>query len=108
MGSRARCSAPLLVASRLCGERRDLGYDALVGSAADVPQSPKLEALFGTDKPVEIGKLYGAIDAGNARLLYQPALSHTGEHISTESTGDAIRPERRIGKPAESAESPCG
>ena len=61
-----------------------------VESAADVPQSPKLEALFGTDKPVEIGKLYGAIDAGNARLLYQPALSHTGEHISTESTGDAI------------------
>jgi pimeloyl-ACP methyl ester carboxylesterase len=61
-----------------------------VESAADVPQSPKLEALFGTDKPVEAGKLYGAIDAGTARLLYQPALSHTGEHISTESTGDAI------------------
>ena len=61
-----------------------------VESAADVPQSPKLEALFGTDKPVEAGKLYGAIDAGNARLLYQPAITHTGEHISTQSVGDAI------------------
>ena len=52
-----------------------------VDRAADVPRSPKLEALFGTDKPVEVGKLYGAIDAGNARILYQPALTHTGEHI---------------------------
>jgi pimeloyl-ACP methyl ester carboxylesterase len=61
-----------------------------VESAADVGQSPKLQALFGADKPVEAGKLYGAIDAGNARLLYQPAITHTGEHITTESIGDAI------------------
>jgi hypothetical protein len=61
-----------------------------VDRAADVGQSPKLQALFGTDKPVEAGKIYGAIDAGNARLLYQPDITHTGEHISTESVGDAI------------------
>jgi pimeloyl-ACP methyl ester carboxylesterase len=61
-----------------------------VDRAADVPQSPKLEALFGTDKPVEIGKLYGAVDAGNARALFQPALTHTGEHISTQSIGYAV------------------
>src|SRR5579863_8318100 len=61
-----------------------------VDSAADVPQSPKLEALFGTDKPVEPGKIYGSIEAGDARLLYQPKITHTGEHITTVSVGDAI------------------
>src|ERR1700736_1728328 len=47
-----------------------------VDRAADVGLSPKLQALFGADKPVEAGKLYGAIDAGNARFLYQPAITH--------------------------------
>jgi pimeloyl-ACP methyl ester carboxylesterase len=61
-----------------------------VDRAADVGLSPKLQALFGADKPVEAGKLYGAIDAGNARFLYQPDITHTREHISTESVGDAI------------------
>jgi pimeloyl-ACP methyl ester carboxylesterase len=61
-----------------------------VDKAADVGQSPKLQALFGTDKPVEVGKLYGTMAAGDARLLYQPAISHTGEHFTNVSIGDAI------------------
>ena len=61
-----------------------------VDRAADVGQSPKLQALFGTDKPVEVGKLYGTMAAGDARLLYQPAISHTGEHFTNVSIGDAI------------------
>jgi pimeloyl-ACP methyl ester carboxylesterase len=61
-----------------------------VDRAADVGQSPKLETLFGTDKPVEIGTIYGSIEAGNARKLYQPDVTHPGEHISTEAIGDTI------------------
>jgi pimeloyl-ACP methyl ester carboxylesterase len=61
-----------------------------VDRAADIGQSPKLEALFGTDKPVEIGKLYGSIEAGDARKFYQPGLTHTAEHITTEAIGDAL------------------
>ncbi|MGP0058366.1 MAG: alpha/beta hydrolase family protein [Beijerinckiaceae bacterium] len=61
-----------------------------VDRAADIGQSPKLEALFGTDKPVEVGKLYGTIEAGNARRFYQSGLTHTAEHITTEAIGDAL------------------
>ena len=61
-----------------------------VDRAADIGQSPKLEALFGTDKPVEVGKLYGSIEAGDARRFYQPGLTHTAEHITTEAIGDAL------------------
>lgn len=61
-----------------------------VDRAADIGTSPKLEALFGTDKPVEVGKLYGSIEAGNARKFYQPGLTHTAEHITPEPIGDAI------------------
>jgi pimeloyl-ACP methyl ester carboxylesterase len=61
-----------------------------VDRAADIDKSPKLEALFGTDKPVEVGKLYGSLEAGDARKFYQPALTHTAEHITTEAIGDAI------------------
>src|ERR1700688_2669046 len=40
-----------------------------VERARDVTQSPKLWALFGTQGPVEPGKVYGDIAAGTARVL---------------------------------------
>ena len=35
------------------------------------------------------GRLYGAVASGTARQLYLPAVTHPGEHISTEAIGDA-------------------
>lgn len=61
----------------------------LAPKAADVGMSPKLRSVFGAPGPVLAGKLYGDIGAGTARILYQPATTHPGDHISREAIGRA-------------------
>ena len=61
-----------------------------VDKARDVTQSPKLWALFGTQGPVEPGKVYGDIAQGTARVLYTPAITHPAEHISHEAIGYSL------------------
>jgi pimeloyl-ACP methyl ester carboxylesterase len=61
-----------------------------VGRAKDVSTSAKLKAVFGTATDVEVHRLYGALETGNARVLYTPATTHPGDHISTEAVGDSI------------------
>lgn len=56
----------------------------------DAPNSPKLQAVFGTNAPIEIGKVYGSITDGTARVLYQPVTTHPGDHISRVAIGHAI------------------
>ncbi len=58
--------------------------------AADVNKTDKLKALFGTTDDVQVGKVYGDINAGTARVLYQPAITHPSDHISNEAIGYAI------------------
>src|SRR3954466_11003237 len=41
-----------------------------VPTAREVTQSPKLRSLFGTNTPIEPGRLYGSIEAGTARILF--------------------------------------
>jgi pimeloyl-ACP methyl ester carboxylesterase len=61
-----------------------------VDKARDVTQSPKLWGLFGTQGPVEPGKVYGDIAQGTARVLYTPAITHPAEHISHEAIGHSL------------------
>jgi hypothetical protein len=61
-----------------------------VDRARDVTQSPKLWALFGTQGPVEPGKVYGDVAQGTARVLYTPAMTHPAEHISHEAIGYSL------------------
>jgi pimeloyl-ACP methyl ester carboxylesterase len=61
-----------------------------VERARDVTQSPKLRALFGTQGPVEPGKVYGDIAQGTARVLYAPAITHPAEHISPQAIGYSL------------------
>jgi pimeloyl-ACP methyl ester carboxylesterase len=61
-----------------------------VERARDVTQSPKLQAMFGTQGPVEPGKVYGDIAQGTARVLYTPAITHPGETISHEAIGYSL------------------
>jgi pimeloyl-ACP methyl ester carboxylesterase len=61
-----------------------------VEKARDVTQSPKLQAFFGTQSPVEPGKVYGNIAEGTARVLYTPAMTHPAEHISHEAIGYSL------------------
>ena len=60
-----------------------------VDRALDLPSSTKLQAVFGTDEPVIEEQIYGAIEAGTARKLYQPSTTHPGDHFSTAAIGNA-------------------
>src|SRR4051812_3898206 len=61
-----------------------------VERAFDVTKSPKLWAMFGTQGPVEPGKVYGDIGQGTARVLYTPAITHPAEHISQQAIGYSL------------------
>jgi len=61
-----------------------------VDLAREVTQSPKLQAMFGTQGPVEPGKVYGDIASGTARVLYTPAITHPAEHISRQAIGYSL------------------
>lgn len=56
----------------------------------DIRSTDKLKMLFNTDETVEPGKVYGDIAAGTARVLYQPPVTHPGDHLSTVAIGHAI------------------
>jgi pimeloyl-ACP methyl ester carboxylesterase len=56
----------------------------------NIVKTDKLKKVFGTSEDVEVGKLYGSIEAGTARKLYQPKMIHPRVHFSTEAIGDAI------------------
>jgi pimeloyl-ACP methyl ester carboxylesterase len=55
-----------------------------------VTDSAKLKTLFNTSESVEPGQVYGNIEEGTARVLYQPAVTHPGDHLSTEAIGYAL------------------
>lgn len=60
----------------------DRAVDLTTGSA-------KLKSVFGTKETIVPGKTYGSMAAGTARVLYQPATTHPGDHISTVAIGHA-------------------
>lgn len=55
-----------------------------------LPTTPKIKAVFGVQEPIEIGKVYGDVGQGAARILQQPAVTHPGDHISHEAIGYAL------------------
>lgn len=57
---------------------------------ADAGAADKMKAVFGTDETIVEGKVYGDIRSGTARGLYQPAVTHPGDHISTAAIGHAV------------------
>ncbi|MFC1457052.1 alpha/beta hydrolase family protein [Microvirga arabica] len=61
-----------------------------VPRAKDVAQSEKLWKVFGTTGPVSPGQIYGSIADGTARVLYTPAVTHPGDHISHEAIGYSL------------------
>jgi pimeloyl-ACP methyl ester carboxylesterase len=57
---------------------------------ANIVRTEKLQTLFGTDETVEVGRLYGDIEQGTARMLYMPPINHPADHLSTVAIGHAI------------------
>lgn len=62
-----------------------------VPRAWNVGESAKLMALFGSTGAVTPERLYGAIEDGNARILYAPVTTHPGDHISRSAVADAVQ-----------------
>ena len=58
--------------------------------ALEITQSTKLWKLFGTQGPVEPGKVYGSVADGTARLLNTPGGTHPWNHLSKTAIGDAV------------------
>ncbi|MFN8530089.1 MAG: alpha/beta fold hydrolase [Anaerolineae bacterium] len=69
-------------------EFSDLMWGSPTGSG--VVDTEKLQTAFGTDQPVEVGRLYGSVEDGTARQLYQPVTTHPGDHLNSTAVGDAI------------------
>jgi pimeloyl-ACP methyl ester carboxylesterase len=59
-------------------------------TAAGIKQTDKLKTLFGTHEPVVVGRDYGDKATGTARKLTMPAVTHPGDHLSTEAVRDAL------------------
>jgi pimeloyl-ACP methyl ester carboxylesterase len=62
----------------------------LTPTAREARSGVKMRALFGTEGPVEVGRLYGSIEAGTARQLYSPAVTHPGAHITAAGVAPVI------------------
>ncbi|HEY2750685.1 MAG TPA: alpha/beta fold hydrolase [Phenylobacterium sp.] len=55
-----------------------------------VSQSHKLAKAFGVPGPVVVGKIYGTIADGTARVLENPPVTHPWEHFSRAGVGGAV------------------
>ncbi|WP_350245475.1 alpha/beta hydrolase family protein [Deinococcus sonorensis] len=62
-----------------------------VARAQDVTGSDKLKKVFGTTETITPGRMYGDVAAGTARMLFTPATTHPGDHLSRAAIGDAVR-----------------
>jgi pimeloyl-ACP methyl ester carboxylesterase len=55
-----------------------------------VAGSKKLAKAFGQPSPVLVGKIYGEIPDGSARVLENPPVTHPWEHFSRAGVGGAV------------------
>jgi len=78
----------LLLVFSLYDEFSDFMWGAPV--PADIVDTPKLKTLFGAQQAVVTGQEYGDVSTGTARMLLMPAVTHPGDHISTEAIGMTV------------------
>lgn len=72
------------------GTITELGVMVFIGKGSDAPVSPVLLPLFDTTDPIEVGKVYGSIEEGTARILYQPYEGHAGATDSVPAIANAL------------------
>ncbi|NLE15007.1 MAG: hypothetical protein GX626_03930 [Spirochaetales bacterium] len=90
-GSLDLSAAPLVKnAAFNIGTVTELGVMIFIGKGSDAPVSPVLQPLFNTADPIEVGKVYGSIEDGTARILYQPWENHAGATDSIPAIANAI------------------
>lgn len=59
-------------------------------TGSQFPNSPRMQALFGTGSTITVGQMYGSTSDGSARELYLVPTTHPGITFSNEAVGDAI------------------
>ncbi|MDT3358024.1 MAG: acetylxylan esterase, partial [Spirochaetota bacterium] len=90
-GSMDLSAAPLVKnAAFNIGTVTELGVMIFIGKGSDAPVSPVLQPLFNTTDPIEVGKVYGSIEEGTARILYQPWENHAGATDSIPAIANAL------------------
>lgn len=55
-----------------------------------IMETEKLQTAFGTDETVVVEQLYGSIEDGTARILYQPTTTHPGDHLNSAAVASAV------------------
>jgi pimeloyl-ACP methyl ester carboxylesterase len=94
-------STPGLLGAKAPASPRNLAvvfgqYDEFAGLMWGVPKgslvatSPKLAKVFGVAGPIEVGRIYGSVADGTARVLLNPPITHPGEHFSEAGVGGAV------------------
>ncbi len=68
----------------------EMGVMVFIAKGSDAPVSPVLQPIFDTNDPITVGKVYGSIAAGTARILYQPWENHAGSTDSIPAIGNAL------------------
>ncbi|MHB8084904.1 MAG: alpha/beta hydrolase family protein [Dehalococcoidia bacterium] len=58
--------------------------------AKDIVKTDKLKTVFNTTSDVMPGKVYGSIDDGTARILYQPVCTHPWDSFNPVAVGYAV------------------
>jgi pimeloyl-ACP methyl ester carboxylesterase len=59
-------------------------------TGAGIVDTEKLQTAFNTDTTVQPNQLYGSIEDGTARYLYQPVTTHPGDHLNSAAIGAAV------------------
>jgi hypothetical protein len=72
------------------GLATELGIMVLANKGSDVPNSQVVQSVFGISETVQVGKLYGSVDTGTARILYQPLETHPQSTDWPVAIGNAI------------------
>lgn len=72
------------------GKVTELAGMVLAGRGTDAPVSPVIQPVFGTEDPIEEGKIYGSIEEGTARILYQPWEDHAGSTDAPAAIANVI------------------
>jgi pimeloyl-ACP methyl ester carboxylesterase len=61
-----------------------------VPKGSEFPQSKRMEALFGTKAPIQIGRIYGSLPDGTARALYVETDIHPGMTFDPAAIRDSV------------------
>jgi len=78
----------LMIVYSLYDEFSELMWNSPV--PRDVVKGDKMKKIFNTTETIQPGKLYGSIEDGTARMLYQPPIIHPRDHFSREAIGYSI------------------